>query len=121
MVSEVHMAACPVCFGRGPIDVHKTHKIWSLVLLTSWNSFFHVCCRSCGIKKQLGALVFSGLLGWWGFPWGLIMTPIQIARNLGAMMKKTDPYRPSEELQEAVRFDLALQVLAQQAQQEQPA
>lgn len=98
----------------GPVDVHKAHQVWSALFFTSWSSEPHVCCRSCGIKKQSGSLLFSVLLGWWGFPWGLIMTPVQISRNIIAMAKAPHPLRPSPDLEQAVRLNIAARLLEEQ-------
>ena len=109
-VDEVHQGECPKCGGPGPVDVHVSHTVWSVVYLTSWKSKPHLCCRSCGRKEQLGGLLFSGLLGWWGFPWGLIMAPIQVCRNISGMIGGPDPDVPSEQLESLVRVDLAERV-----------
>jgi hypothetical protein len=47
----------------------------------------HVRCQSCGRKHQLRANGYSGAFGWWGIPFGLIITPIQIMRNFLDMMR----------------------------------
>ena len=83
-VEEVWRGNCPKCRGLGPIDVHKIHEVWSALVLTRWSTKVQVSCRSCAVKRQLGATVSSLLLGWWGFPWGLILTPVQITRNSSA-------------------------------------
>jgi hypothetical protein len=46
-------------------------------------------------------------LGWWGFPWGLIMTPIQIGRNLYGMASPPDPSRPSAQFEKVLRMTMA--------------
>lgn len=121
----VHGGICPKCQGSGPIDVHTSHTVWSMLVMTSWDSSPEVCCRSCGMKSKLGALVLSGLVGWWGFPWGLIMTPIQVGRNFVGLVSGPDPQRPSPELENIVRLSLAAQLVQadqqQQQQQQQPA
>jgi hypothetical protein len=33
--------------------------------------------------KSLGYTLLSLLLGWWGFPWGIIYTPMALITNLG--------------------------------------
>ncbi|WP_163998282.1 hypothetical protein [Pyxidicoccus caerfyrddinensis] len=33
--------------------------------------------------KSIGYTLLSLVLGWWGFPWGLIYTPMCLATNLG--------------------------------------
>lgn len=109
-VSEAHQGDCPLCHGPGPIDVHTSHTIWSIIAMTSWRSTPHVCCRSCGRQKQLSGLVTSGLFGWWGFPWGLIYTPVQIGKNLSGLLGGPDPEIPSEQLETMTRLELAVRV-----------
>ena len=82
-----HQGNCPKCGGRGPVDVHMSYRVWSALVVTSWSSRPHLSCRSCGVKSQLEDAAFSLVLGWWGFPWGLIATPIQVGRNLYAMSR----------------------------------
>jgi hypothetical protein len=104
---ELHGGKCPMCNGVGPVDVHRSHVAWSIALVPLWSSMTQVCCRSCGIKLQLGAVAFSALFGLWGIPFcwiipdllrsydvrftgiedwarlfGLIFTPLGIVRTL---------------------------------------
>jgi len=113
---EVFRGNCPKCRGLGPIDVHKVHRVWSALLLTSWSSSQQVSCRSCGTKSQMGGILYSGLLGWWGFPWGLVMTPVQIARNIAGMCNRNSS-APSPELRKLVQVTLGLKMLQAQSQQ----
>ncbi len=106
-MQEVHMGNCPKCNGRGPIDVHTSYRVWSMFLVTSWNSIPQISCRSCGIKSQLTGIAFSGLLGWWGIPWGIIITPVQIVRNIAGIISGPDPLKPSPRLENLVRLNLA--------------
>ena len=105
-VARVHTGACPGCGGQGPIDLHTSHRVTSLVVMSSWRSHPRVSCRSCGVKAQAGSLVYCLVLGWWGFPWGLLMTPVQIARNIAGLAQSPNPEQPSEHLAAAVRVDL---------------
>jgi len=100
---KTHQGRCPKCQGPGPVDVHVSHQVWSALLLTTWRSIPQVSCRSCGTKSQLMNAAFSLLLGWWGFPWGFVMTPIQIGRNIAGMLSRPDPSKPSERLEKAIR------------------
>ena len=77
---------CPECDGKGPLEVWHSHSIWSVLVLTRWVNEAHFCCQSCARKHQWKGLAMSTLLGWWGFPWGVIMTPVQIFRGLGALL-----------------------------------
>lgn len=113
-VWKVHQGLCPHCSGPGPVDVHVSHRVWSALIVTSWKSQPRLSCRRCGVKSQLGDAAFSLVCGWWGFPWGLVFTPIQVGRNLAAVAKGPDPTKPSERLAKTVRLGLANQAAAQQ-------
>lgn len=107
LTNEIHQGNCPRCKGRGPVDVHKAHTVWSALLLTSWNSSPEVSCKSCATKRQIGAAFFSGALGWWGFPWGIIMTPLQIVRNGVEIFGGPAPTQPSPLLHRYVSMQAA--------------
>jgi hypothetical protein len=55
----------------------------------------------------LGAILFCGVFGWWGFPWGIGMTPLQIARNIGELAGGPQPGRPTALLEKVVRMQAA--------------
>jgi hypothetical protein len=112
---KIHHGQCPKCQGSGPVDVYISYRIYSLLLFTSWKSIPNVCCRSCGVKSQLRGLFFSLFFGWWGFPWGLLMTPLQIIRNISGMIKGSGITCPSEKLKNIVR-DLMVQKLLEKQQ-----
>ena len=111
-IEEVHSGLCPKCEGPGPVDVHTSYRVWSALVMTQWTSRPAVCCRRCGVKSKLGSAAYSAVLGWWGFPWGLVMTPVQIVRNVGGLFSSPDPERPSEKLENLLRLHLAAQVTA---------
>lgn len=107
---EIHAGACPVCQeNRGPVDVHTSHKVASFLVMTWSSSTPRVSCGACGTKAKLGALVYSLLLGWWGIPWGLIMTPVQISKNVAALLRSDESLNPSVELEQLVRANIASQ------------
>src|SRR6266404_3651310 len=62
---EVYEGVCPRCGGAGPVDVHSAHYIWSAAVIYQISGNYWVCCRSCGRKRQLGAILFCAGLGWW--------------------------------------------------------
>jgi hypothetical protein len=119
-VWSIHQGHCPKCGGAGPIDVHLTHRIWSAVFLTSWRSIPQLSCRPCGVKSQLGGAAFSLVLGWWAFPWGFIMTPVQIGRDIVGILKGPDPTKPSAQLEKIVRINIAAKAVAAKAAQTNP-
>jgi hypothetical protein len=106
-VQNLHMGPCPKCRGRGPIDVFTSHKVWSAVVVTHWKSEQQVSCKRCGVKSQMVGLASSLVLGWWGIPWGLVITPIQVVRNIIAATKTPDPLHPSVTLERFARIQLA--------------
>jgi hypothetical protein len=101
-IAEIHQGNCPRCMGPGPVDIHTSHEVWSAVVLTSWKSLPALSCKSCGVKRQLGGMAFCGFLGWWGFPFGLIITPVQLIRNFIGMVGGPNPNQPSSLLTAAV-------------------
>jgi len=113
-VSATYHGPCPSCGRRGsPIDVHVSHRVYSLLVMTSWSSHPEVSCRACGNRRRLGAFGFSLVFGWWGLPWGLVMTPIQLVRNLAGLLAGTERLgQPSAALERAVRLELAAHALS---------
>ena len=115
-IRSTHDGNCPKCQGPGPVDVHVSFRVWSALILTSWSSRPQLSCSSCGWKAKLGDALFCLGLGWWGFPWGLILTPVQVGRNLIGIATPPDPAIPSEKLRNLVSIHLAGSVLLQQQQ-----
>ncbi len=103
----VHEGPCPVCEGPGPVDAHLYYTIYSIVLATYSNKSAIVSCQPCGRNKQISSILLSLFFGWWGIPWGILMTPVQVFRNLTAMKSPPPPRRPSRNLKEQVRLALS--------------
>src|ERR1700761_9331077 len=76
-IDHARAGPCRACGGPGPIDLHHSYRVYSVVVLTSWSTQNHFVCRACARKAQLKSLGFSALLGWWGFPFGFVLTPVQ--------------------------------------------
>ncbi len=104
---RIHAGRCPICSGAGPVDVRVSHQVWSALILTRFKSTQHIACRTCGMKKQVGDLLISAVAGWWGFPWGLLVTPIQVGRNISGMLLAPNPRQPSAQLVQKARLILA--------------
>ena len=109
---KVHQGTCPKCGGAGPVDLYVSHSVWSALLLTSWKSTPEVSCRSCGRKSQWLGVASSALFGWWGLP-GLVITPVQIGRNLVGIARSPDASAPSPQLEKAIRIMLASHAVKQ--------
>lgn len=115
-VAAVHRGRCPKCQATGPVDAYYSYRVWSALVVTTRRTRLHVCCRSCASRQQIGDAAISLLFGWWGLPWGPIFTPVQIARNIGALMSRRDETgRPSAQLEKLVKLSLAQRIAAQAA------
>ena len=106
---QIHQGLCPRCQGSGPVEVHTAHWVWSALAFTRWGSQQQVSCRRCAVKTQAGKLALSTVFGWWGFPWGLVFTPVQITRNIIAIASPPKSTEPSAKLVQVARVHLATQ------------
>jgi hypothetical protein len=106
----VHQGPCPKCQRGGPVDVHTAHSVLSALVVTTWKSSPQVSCESCGKKAKITAAVSSFFLGWWGFPWGLILTPVQVTRNLWGLARGQPSLAPSAQLERIVRLGMAAEL-----------
>ena len=111
-VWAVHHGLCPICKGSGPVDVHTSYRIYSVLIMTSWRNQPRISCRSCGVKAKLGDMAVSLVAGWWGFPWGLIMTPVQVGRNLIGIVRSSESMGPSAQLETTIRTAMAERAVA---------
>jgi hypothetical protein len=115
-IGRVHSGTCRQCGKPGPVDFYQSFRVLSVILLTRWNTQNHFVCRACARSEQLKSLGYSALLGWWGFPFGLIVTPIQIIRNMIGLSGGPDPQQPSARLSNVLKLNLARQVAAESKQ-----
>jgi len=106
---KAHQGPCPRCGGVGPIDVHTSHRVWSAFVATSWSNRPHIVCQRCGSDARMKDALFSLACGWWGIPWGPIMTIVQITRNIRG--DDADPSKPSAQLERLVRLRLAAKLV----------
>lgn len=109
---RIHQGLCPQCHGPGPVDLYSANYVASMFVVTTRRTQQKICYRGCGAKMQIGGLVFSSLVGWWGIPFGLILTPVQIFRNLVGLLNPPDPSKPSGCFCDFTRHRLAELVLA---------
>jgi hypothetical protein len=113
---RIKNSPCPECQqSSSKTEVPKYYRVWSAIVLTEWTKRTHICCHSCARKTNFGSLVFCSLFGWWGVPWGVIITPAQIVANISEMLSpKADP-APSEELLQAAKLQLAAKLYKRRA------
>lgn len=118
-ISEVQRGQCLRCRGQGPLDIHTSYWVWSALILTRWDKTPALTCRTCATKRQAGHLVSSLLVGWWGFPWGFLITPLQLFRNVAALLRGRADAGASRELEQFVRAQIVSeQILPEQRAQQ---
>lgn len=114
LAAEIRTGNCPSCSAIGsPIEIRRYHWVWSAVLISRWGTSSKLSCRRCGVQTNLWAIVSCLVLGWWGFPFGILLTPIQIAHNMGEIRRRSERDVPSGELVELARMQLAARLLAE--------
>src|ERR1700683_881554 len=62
-------------------------KVTSMVILTQQRRAVHTGTLEQLEKAARAAMIHNLTLGWWGIPFGLVWTPIALARNAGNMKK----------------------------------
>lgn len=107
--NRLHRGQCPRCAGAGPVDLHTSHWVYSALAFTRWGSRPEICCRSCARWNYLKDGLFSAVFGWWGFPFGLFITPAQVIRDVGGAigLRGPNPDGPSPELRRTVAVMMA--------------
>lgn len=65
-------------------------QVISLIVVTFRMPIQGIFCRACADKKAFQASSITWLLGWWGFPWGLLYSAHAIFRNLTGGEKLAD-------------------------------
>ena len=94
---------CPVCQSQQQLlNATITSEVLSFLVMTTSKKKIHIACPTCLNELNRKALTSSALLGWWGFPWGIIRTIGAIAFN-SKMQKNNHLPMPSAVLQQFVR------------------
>ena len=84
---------CPICRSSSQrLNAALTSKVISFIVMTTWKKQFAIACPTCLDKLNRDASISTALLGWWGFPWGIIRTIQALIAN--GKMEKTNhaPY-----------------------------
>ena len=109
---RLHLGACPSCGGQGPIDAHASYRVISVVLVTQYATHVNVGCARCGRKVIAKNLAITFLAGWWGFPSGLLLTPIYLVMGTVSLFK-AGARTPSARLRSVVATQLARERLSE--------
>ena len=105
--NAIRQGDCPRCRQRrSPVELRTEHWVWSAIFITRYGRRTSLACRPCARAGNLKALLTSTLFGWWGFPFGLLITPYKIVINVVELLRKDRP-EPSDALRNLVRSRLA--------------
>jgi hypothetical protein len=114
-VEKIRHMRCARCKKNSGVEMHKSAFVWSMIFMTRFGEHKHVCCKTCALKSQAMDTVRTALFGWWGIPFGLIMTPISIVSNVSQMIITARRTQPSSALSEFARERLARQAAEREA------
>ena len=74
---------CPMCGNKtSKLNGTVMHTVKSFILFSSFRKEPIIACPDCLDKKNQESITSTALLGWWGFPWGILKTPIYIYNNI---------------------------------------
>lgn len=77
---------CEQCGLKTPhLRVVLIHWVWSALLFTRHGHTPKLLCPSCAHNQLAVASVKAGVLGWWGVPFGPLLTPVTLWKNLVAI------------------------------------
>jgi len=92
----VQAQPCPRCHATDqPLNATVVNKVASFVVMTVWEKRFAIACPRCLDQLTHDATTSSGLLGWWGFPMGIVRTIQAIIAN-GKMAKNHHVGHPND-------------------------
>ncbi len=111
-IERIHSGNCPVCKGPGPVDVYYSRWVRSFIVATQWGSSSALSCRPCRNKKWLQDTTTTVAMGWWGFPSGIVLTPIVLLRNGWEFYCGPKASRPSKRLHPVASARLGATVAA---------
>lgn len=114
LATKLRSTHCSSCGSHEPVDVFPSYFVYSAILWTSWRKKRNLSCRSCGRKQQVKELAASLLLGWWGIPFGLIVTPIIVMANVVGMIRNPMARPPGKDLKEYAKLVAAHELWKEQ-------
>ncbi|MRG45454.1 hypothetical protein GFS24_10030 [Chitinophaga sp. SYP-B3965] len=74
---------CPICnTSTSKLNATLTAEVVSIIVVTNFTKKIRIGCPGCLDNANTAAAAKSAVLGWWGFPWGIIRTIQAIVINL---------------------------------------
>ena len=73
---------CPFCNRTDEkLNATITANVISFIVFTQYRKEIKIGCPRCLNKQNNNAMLKTALLGWWGFPWGIVRTPQALILN----------------------------------------
>lgn len=92
----VRTQPCPICVSNeNKLNASIKAKAISFIFLTSYTKDIVIACPTCLDNALSRANLYTALLGWWAFPWGLIR-PFQAFYSNYSYRKQHHQLEPSE-------------------------
>ncbi|MDD3586149.1 MAG: hypothetical protein PHQ75_03105 [Thermoguttaceae bacterium] len=114
---SIRESECPVCHGRcSPIDIQYSYRVVSFLVITQYSTRPRLSCTRCARMANIKDFLITAIAGWWGFPFGILLTPIYLIRNMIKFICPVGENAPSEALK-----DLSSTLIMQQLAEEQEA
>jgi hypothetical protein len=89
---------CPLCGNKtSKLNGTVMHTVKSFVLFSTFRQEPIIGCPDCLDKKNQESITSTAILGWWGFPSGLLKTPLYIYNNIKSK-KQNRILEPNETL-----------------------
>lgn len=107
VAAQLRRSRCRSCRKEGELEIFKSYTVFSVILFTRWREKPEISCRSCARGRQFKDMMFSLALGWWGFPFGLVITPVVLLMNGAAMIHNPLGKPPSKALRAYARLVVA--------------
>lgn len=104
VVAQLRHSRCHSCRRESDLEIFKSYTVYSVIVLTSWKEKSGLSCRSCARSRQFKDMMSSLALGWWGLPFGLIITPIILLMDGVALIYNPLRKPPSKALRAHARL-----------------
>ncbi len=106
---KIRSGPCPICGQTAtPVEVRSFHRVASFVVLTNYTRTSKICCLECAKKGSWEAFFSTLVMGWWGIPFGIFMTPAYLIANIGEMFEHRKMGEPSDDLLREAKYQLAV-------------
>lgn len=94
---RVFNGSCPVCEGRGPVDLHESSWLVSAGVISYGKTEPRISCSSCATRANLKHSAICWIVGWWSII-GIFAAPLFLMKNFSNLYKHRNASGASEKL-----------------------